>query len=88
VTITVGQAETKLPDGSFPLPKQDLVTALQLVLQTRRLRVAPSLPDADILIREMQNFRVTITLAANETFGAWREGITMTCPVQRCRLLT
>ncbi len=27
-----------------------------------------------MLVRELENFRVKITAAANETFGAWREG--------------
>jgi hypothetical protein len=27
-----------------------------------------------VLVREMANFRVKITAAANETFGVWREG--------------
>jgi hypothetical protein len=44
------------------------------LLQSRRLQIARSLPDADTLVRELENFRVKITLAANETFGAWREG--------------
>jgi hypothetical protein len=28
----------------------------------------------DRLVRELQNFRVKLTVAAHETFGAWREG--------------
>ena len=32
------------------------------------------LREVAILIRELETFRVKITEAANETFGAWREG--------------
>ena len=38
------------------------------------MQVARSLPDAGVLLREMHNFRVKITAAANETFSPWREG--------------
>jgi hypothetical protein len=75
VTITGGHEVTMLPDRSFHVPKKELVTALQLLLQGRRLRVAASLPDAELLMRELSNFQVKITEAANETFGAWREGV-------------
>ncbi|MFL5330038.1 MAG: hypothetical protein ACJ8C4_14125 [Gemmataceae bacterium] len=74
VTITGGQHVTQNEDGSYGVPKKELVTRMQLLLQARRLKVAATLPEADTLIEEMQNFRVKITMAANETFGAWREG--------------
>jgi hypothetical protein len=74
VTITAGHQVTVAEDGSRHVPKKELVTGLQLLLQSRRLKIASSLPDADILVRELANFRVKITAAANETFGAWREG--------------
>ncbi len=47
---------------------------LQVLLQTRRLRIAQALPEAAILTKELETFQVKITAAANETFGAWREG--------------
>jgi hypothetical protein len=36
--------------------------------------VADGLPEAALLVKELLNFKVRITDAANETFGAWREG--------------
>jgi hypothetical protein len=74
VTITGGQSITVAEDGSRHIPKKELVTCLQLLFQGRRLQIARSLPDAGILVRELDNFRVRITAAALETFGAWREG--------------
>lgn len=74
VTITAGHAVTRVEDGSWHVPKKELVTCLQVVMQARRLQIARRLPDAALLVRELQNFQVKITAAANETFGAWREG--------------
>jgi hypothetical protein len=39
-------------------------------LQAGRLQVARRLPLARVLVQELLNFRVRITEAANETFGA------------------
>jgi hypothetical protein len=72
VTIT-GGSKPKL-DGGWHVPKKDLVSTLQVLLQSRRLQVAPSLPEAPTLVQELTTFQVKITPAANETFGAWREG--------------
>jgi hypothetical protein len=74
VTITAGQAITEPEHGHFHVPKKELVTCLQLILQARRIHIARSLPESDTLVQELENFRVKITPAANETFGAWREG--------------
>jgi hypothetical protein len=74
ITITAGQTINTPEDGSMNVPKKELVTCLQLLFQDRRLQIAKSLPDAKLLVRELSNFRVKITAAANETFGAWREG--------------
>jgi len=38
------------------------------------LKIASQLPEADTLTRKLQNFQVKITGAANDTYGAWREG--------------
>jgi hypothetical protein len=72
ITITAGSAV--VPDGAgWHVPKKDLVGVLQVLLQSRRLQVARSLPSADALVKELETFRVKVTAAANETFEAWRE---------------
>jgi hypothetical protein len=43
-------------------------------LQGKRLKIAPELTEAATLTRELQSFQVKITDAANDTYGAWREG--------------
>lgn len=73
VTITGGSATTVVETGQWHVPKRVLVSNLSVLLQGKRLRVAPSLPDARVLVREMQTLKVKITLAGNETFEAWRE---------------
>jgi hypothetical protein len=73
VTVTAGHATTASDDG-FHVPKKELVTRLQLLLQGGRLKIARDLPFADILLTELQNFRVKITAAANEVFGAFGSG--------------
>jgi hypothetical protein len=74
VTITGGHTVTLGQDGAQHVPKKELVTCLQILLQARRLKIAQALREADTLARELENYRVKITVAANEVFGAWREG--------------
>ena len=47
---------------------------VQVYLQSKRLKIASQLPEADTLTRELQNFQVKITDAANDNDGAWSEG--------------
>jgi hypothetical protein len=74
VTITAGRQESLNEAGRFRVPKKELVGVLQVLLQTRRLRVARALPEAAILVRELETFQVKLTEAANEVYGAWRTG--------------
>jgi hypothetical protein len=72
VLITGGHQTAAGADGSLHVPKKELVSSLQVVLQSRRLLVA-AMPERELLIKELLAFRVKITAAANETFEAWRE---------------
>ena len=36
--------------------------------------MAPDLPETQTLVRELAEFQVKFTPAANEVFGVWREG--------------
>ncbi|MBX9677777.1 MAG: hypothetical protein K2X38_03355 [Gemmataceae bacterium] len=68
ITITSGKAPSC--DGySYSVPKRDLVAVLQVLLQTRRLKIAKGLPAAAELIRELSDFRSRFTESANEVFG-------------------
>jgi hypothetical protein len=74
VSIHGGQTESK-SDGYWNVPKRNLVGAVQVPLQTGKLKIAQQLPDTQVLVAELQNFRVKITEAANDTYAAWREGM-------------
>jgi hypothetical protein len=74
ITITGGHKATPNEGGGYLVPKKELVSVLQVMLQARRIKVAPTLPEAATLVRELTTFQVKITPAANEVFGAWREG--------------
>jgi len=74
ITITGGHTVGEGADRSKHVPKKDLVGCLQILLQAGRLKIAKSLPEAAILVKELENFRVKITVAANESFEAWRDG--------------
>jgi len=76
ITITGGRQTTKTDDG-FNVPKRILASTLQVVLQTKRFKIAEKLPLTKVLTDEMKNFKVKINLLGNESYGAgdeWREG--------------
>ena len=56
--------------GRWRVPKKLLVANVRALLVSGRLKVAGGLLEAAALIRELADFRVTITAKANETFGA------------------
>jgi len=72
VLLTAGPTPAAVADGLKRVPKRDLVTTLQLLLQERRLRVAPALPEANLLAREMTAFRAKVSLAETDALD-WRE---------------
>ena len=73
VTIVGGDTNSYV-DGMYRVPKRELVSVLQVLLQGARLKFAAELPDVPTLIRELLAFQVKITTAANDTYGAWRDG--------------
>ncbi len=74
VTITGGNVVT-VGGGGFHVPKRDLVTTLQVLFQSGRLKVARKLPLAPVLVEELLNFRVKINVrTAHDSYEAWRDG--------------
>lgn len=67
-TITAGFKPTE-----DTVPKKDLVGAVQAMSGNRRLTVPKNLALAELLTKELDTFRMRITLDRNESFGAWRE---------------
>jgi hypothetical protein len=74
LAITAGHRATQDDHGGWLVPKKELVSTLQVLLQSRQLHVADCLPEADTLVRELANFQVKVTATASDTLEAWREG--------------
>ena len=74
VVITVGHRTEWGPGGTWRVPKKDLVTGLQLLLQDRRLHIAVGLPEAKLLSQELVHFRARTKLVADPQQAEWREG--------------
>src|SRR3954454_11630051 len=56
------------------VPKRDLVSVLQVLFHSKRLKIAAGVNERDTLLRELANFSAKITQHANDTYEAWREG--------------
>jgi hypothetical protein len=71
VTTTAGKLASRNDEtGIWNVPKAELVTTLQLLMQDALVQVDSRLKLAPRLKKELQEFRVKITSARNETFGA------------------
>lgn len=72
VTITGGDSTTH-EGRQYRVPKRELVTTVQVLLQPDRLKIAKGLPEAMTLMKEMLAFKVKITVSGHDTYEAWRE---------------
>jgi hypothetical protein len=75
VTITGGVAENRSSEFQYSIPKRNLVSSLQVLLQSGRLQVARGLPEAETLVNELLNFKVKISAAGHDSYEAWRESV-------------
>ena len=73
VTITAGDEVTE-QWPCFRVPKRDVISTAQVLLQTDRLKIARDLPNAQLLLRELQRFRMNVDLKRTSDSLAWREG--------------
>ena len=73
ITITGGTSWHRETPYQWMVSKIVLVGQVQRFLQSGRLRIGSRLPHAATLQRELRDFRVKISKAANETYDA-REG--------------
>jgi len=74
ITITGGTEATYVGRG-YHVPKRDLVTNLQVLAQSGRLKVAENLPLAHIFVNELLKFKVEINKRGHDSYEAWREGV-------------
>jgi hypothetical protein len=70
VTITAGKAITQPGPRVIHVAKQEIAGCVRSVLESSRLRVPAALEFAAALRRELGDFTVKVTAAANETFEA------------------
>src|SRR5262249_5225557 len=73
VTVSAGHKAT-YDEGRWLVPKVELVSTLQVLLQSRRLKVAPALREAQTLVQELTRFQMKVALPTADAYLAWREG--------------
>ena len=78
VAISITGGDTVARDGlEYRVPKRDLVSAVQVLLQSERLKIAAGLPEATTLTAELLAFKVSINLKGHDSYGndvgPWRE---------------
>ena len=64
VTITSGAGVAETSAGGWRLAKAELVSTLQVLLQTELLKMATGLPLVPTLVEELQNFKRNPTVKA------------------------
>jgi hypothetical protein len=75
VVITGGHEVSVTKEGDYHVPKRDLVNAITVMLQSGRMKISKMLEHADLLRREMENFRVKTDLrTGHDQYEAWRVG--------------
>lgn len=74
VTITGGDSATRDERGGWRVPKRDLAGVLQTAFQTGRLKIASALDLAPVFVRELQAFKVKVTVLGHDSYEALREG--------------
>lgn len=72
VTITGGNNVDGTAFGT-KVPKRDLVSAVQVIMQNGQMHVAEGLREGPAFAKELQNFKYKINLAGHDTYEAWRE---------------
>lgn len=71
ITINITAGGTVTAAGlSIGVPKRDLVATLQVVFQSKRLRIANKLPLANAFVTEMLAFRVKLSAQGHDSYGA------------------
>jgi hypothetical protein len=72
VEVTGGIGVPSNHFGVTSVPKLELIGAVQVLLQTRRLKIASGMREAAILVRELDRYREK--MAASDEMEAWRDG--------------
>jgi hypothetical protein len=70
VIITAGHGETNHGDSYRSVPKITLISHVQALLHAGQLKIRSDMPEADNLIRELQDFRVNYSASGFMSFNA------------------
>lgn len=70
VNIHGGQTVGSLDDGTLSVPKRDLVAALVVGFESKRLRIATGLRHASTLEREAAAFQMKLSASGHDTYNA------------------
>lgn len=70
----VGGDKLTESDKVLKVPKKDLIGNLKIAFEAGEMKIARSLPDAELLIRELTNFRMTHNIRNTGDLEEWREG--------------
>ena len=69
VTFTAGEAVVE-SEGGYRVPKRDLVSTVEVLLQEGRLKIARGIRESSALIDELLSFRAGVSSSGRDTFGA------------------
>jgi hypothetical protein len=72
LAITAGMQSGMGDHGVLMVAKQELVSTMQILLQSHRLTVAASLPEAKVLAEELANFKLKRPLSS-DNIADWRD---------------
>jgi hypothetical protein len=69
VTITSGGRQTSV-NSEYSVPRQDLISGVQLMLEQGLLRISAAMPQRGRLVRELMSMRMTRSPTGNVRLGA------------------
>jgi hypothetical protein len=72
VVITAGMGSSFAMDGTHHISKVEMIGVVQVLLQTRRLKIASGMRDAGVLVRELDRYREKVR--TTDTLDQWRDG--------------
>jgi hypothetical protein len=76
VPVTVVGSGPSTGGGStcgLVVPKLELVGTMQVLLQNKRIKIADSLPEAPVLVHELETFRAATPVLRGDAVEEWRE---------------
>jgi hypothetical protein len=74
VLLTADGMAVKDDSNTWRVPKRDLITTMQLLLQEQRFQIASALPESALLVQELKEFRLRVPVnTTNPDVLDWRD---------------